>query len=355
MVSFLKRIDFLLLLPAVLLSSLGLLMIYSVSFESDPSFFVRQLFYVAFSVIIYLVISRFDFKTISHLSLFLYMAVVLLIVLTSFVGVEVRGSTRWINLGFVTIQGSELAKPVFVLAMAYFLSRRSPSNFKNFFISAGFVLIPILLILRQPDLSNSLILFSTWVFMIFIAGVNLFHLAFAAFGVLISLPLAWDFILKDYQRARILTFFNPNLDPQGASYNVVQALIALGSGQMVGRGLGRGTQSHLDFLPEGRTDFIFAAAGEELGFIGISLIILIFAFLVYRILRIGSQVKDAEKSLFAFGAAFILLTQFFINAGMNMGIFPVSGVTLPLVSFGGSSILSLFILIALVQLSAKKT
>lgn len=354
MTTFVKKIDLLLLLPAILLSSLGLLMIYSISFESDPSFFIRQLFYVMLSVVVYLVISRINFKTISHLSYLFYGVIILLLTLTFLIGIEVRGSTRWIDLGFITVQGSELAKPTLLLALAHFLARNSPSHLRNFLASSLVMIIPAILIIRQPDLSNSLILLSLWLFMMFISGANLLYLGASAFAAVVSVPLVWTFVLKSYQKARILTFFNPNLDPLGASYNLVQALIALGSGQMFGRGLGRGTQSHLDFLPEGRTDFIFAATGEELGFVGVSLIIVIFAFLIYRILKKGVAAKNLESSLFTFGAAFVLIIQFFINAGMNMGIFPVSGITLPFVSFGGSSIVSLYVILGLIEVSSRE-
>ncbi|HEX7456465.1 MAG TPA: rod shape-determining protein RodA [Candidatus Nanoarchaeia archaeon] len=349
MAKIIKSIDLLLLLPAILLSSLGLLLIYSTSYETDPSFFARQAIYIVFSIIIFFVISRFDFKTISHISPLLYVFVIFLLLATFFVGASVRGSMRWIDLGFITVQGSELSKPILVLTLASFFARFSPSNFKNLTVSVGLLILPLVFILRQPDLSNSLILLSGWLFMVFMAGVNLLYLLTVVIILAASAPLIWGYLLKGYQKARILSFFNPTIDPQGASYNVVQALIALGSGQVMGKGLGRGTQSHLDFLPEGRTDFIFSVAGEELGFIGLGLIILIFTFLVYRILKIAAGCRSAESGLFTYGAAFIIGVQFFINAAMNMGIFPVSGVTLPFVSFGGSSMVSMFVLLGLVQ------
>jgi rod shape determining protein RodA len=348
MASFLKRIDFLLLIPAILLSSLGLLLIFSTSYESDPSFFLRQAIYVTISVSGFLVISRFNFQSIIHISPYVYILSLLILVVTLILGQEVRGSTRWIDLAFITIQGSEVIKPILVLTLAYFFTRTQSSSIKKFVIGSILVLPPLLLILRQPDLSNGLILFSSWVFMVFISGTNLLYLTVLGSSLLFLTPFIWNQLLKEYQRERILTFFNPNIDPQGSSYNLVQALIALGSGQMLGRGLGHGTQSHLDFLPEGRTDFIFSVAGEELGFLGLSLIIIIFAFLVYRILKIAWECKLAENKLFAYGAAFLIGVQFFINAAMNMGIFPVSGVTLPLISFGGSSMVSTFILLGLV-------
>ncbi len=353
MTSFLKRIDFLLLVPAALLASLGLLLIFSTSFESDPSFFVRQALYIAISVALFLIISQVDFKFISRLYPFFYIFILFVLALTFVVGEEVRGSVRWIDFGFVTVQGSELAKPIIILTLASFFARAPLGSIRNFAIAAILILPLLLLILLQPDLSNSLILLSSWVFMVFISGVNLLYLAFLGSGFLLAAPFIWNGLLKDYQRERVMIFFNPNLDPQGASYNIVQALIALGSGQLFGKGLGHGTQAHLDFLPEERTDFIFSVAGEELGFLGLSLIILIFAFLVYRILRIAQGCKTRANKLFVFGAAFLIGVQFFINAAMNMGVFPISGVTLPLISFGGSSLVSTFILLGLVG-SAKE-
>ncbi len=349
MIVFVKKIDFLLLLPALLLSSLGVLMIYSISFESDPSFFVRQLAYVVFSVIVFFIIGSINFKSISAFSYLFFFLLLILLLLTFAFGIEVRGSTRWIDLGFITVQGSEIAKPIFLLTLAHFLSRNSSSHVRFFLLSVAFTSVPVLLIASQPDLSNSIILLSTWFFALFIAGGSLLYISLLTFLAVVSVPMIWSFVLKSYQQARILTFFNPSIDPLGSSYNLVQALIALGSGEFFGRGLGRGTQSHLDFLPEGRTDFIFAATGEELGFIGISLIIVIFTLLIYRLLQKGREAKNIESSIFIFSTAFILTIQFFINAGMNMGIFPVSGITLPFVSFGGSSIVASFVLLGLVQ------
>jgi len=343
----LLRVDLLLLLPATLLASIGLLMIYSISFDSDPSVFVRQLLYVLFSVLVFVIASRIDFKSLSHLYPLFYVLLIAFLILTFVIGVETRGSTRWIDLGFVNLQASELAKPVLALCLAFVLTKYPPLNLKSFFLSAALVAVPTLLIFSQPDLGNSFIFGILWIFMVFIAGVNIFYLTGFGATLLVAAPFFWHF-LKDYQKARLLTFLNPSLDPQGASYNIVQALIALGSGELTGRGLGRGPQSHLNFLPAERTDFIFAFVGEELGFIGVSLIIIIMAFLIWRLLRIATGVKSKSACLFAFGTAFILFFQFFVNAGVNMGILPVTGVTLPFVSFGGSSVFSMFVLLGLV-------
>jgi rod shape determining protein RodA len=348
MIRFFLKIDWLLLLPALFLASLGLLMIYSTSFESDWQIFVRQAFYILFSVIIFFLVSRVDFRTVSHLYPVFYALVIALLVVTFAIGIEARGSTRWIDLRIVSLQGSELAKPILALSLAGFLAKYSPSKWRNFLISAALVALPSLLVFIQPDLGNSFILVSIWLSVVFIAGANLIYLAATAAASLASVPLFWS-LLKDYQKTRLLSFLNPSLYSQGAGYNIVQALIALGSGQIFGRGLGRGTQSHLNFLPAVRTDFIFSSIGEELGFVGIFLVIVLAGFLVYRLVRVGSSLKSREASLFTLAAAAIIFFQFFINAGMNMGILPVTGVTLPFVSFGGSSIFSMFLLISLVQ------
>jgi len=214
------KIDLLLFLPAVFISSVGLLMIYSISFDSDPSLFIRQLAYILFSILVFLVISKLDFKTISHLYPVLYILLIFILVLTFVIGVETRGSTRWIDLGFVNLQGSELAKPVLALALASVLAKYPPITVKNFFLALVLVAVPTLLVFSQPDLGNSFILALLWIFMVFIAGANIFYLAGLVASLLVAAPLLWQF-LKDYQRVRILTFLNPSLDPQGASYNIV--------------------------------------------------------------------------------------------------------------------------------------
>lgn len=354
MLKFLSKIDFSLLLPAFLLSSIGLLMIFSISFESDPSYFVRQLLYFGISLVLYVGVSRIEFKNLSHISYILYFVLLVLLLATFLVGIESRGSVRWLDLGLANLQGSEIAKPVLILGLAHLLAVNRDFPLRGFLLSGFFAVIPVIIIASQPDLSTAIILFLTWFFMIFVSGISFIYISLFSLTVLVMVPIFWNIFLKDYQKTRILTFFNPELDPLGASYNIVQALIALGSGQLFGRGLGRGTQSHLNFLPEERTDFIFASTGEELGFLGLSLIIIIFLFLIFILLKKAKNARDMESSLFLYGASFALMIQFFINAGMNMGIFPVSGVTLPFISFGGSSIVSLFVLLAFAASASKK-
>lgn len=347
------KIDLLLFLPAIFLSGFGLLMIYSISFDSDPSIFARQLVYFLISVFIFFLISSLDFKVISHLWPLWYILVIGILLLTFIVGVETRGSVRWLDFGVFKIQGSEIAKPILLLTLATFFAKYPLEKLRNFLISIFLLSLPLIFVFSQPDLGSALILVVIWISLVFIAGANLLHFAATALIALATAPILWNF-LKGYQRERVLSFLNPNIDPLGSNYSVAQALIALGSGELTGRGLGRGTQSQLNFLPEEGTDFIFAATGEELGFIGIFLLIAIFAFLIFRLLKTAQTSKNLEASLFIFGAASILFSQFVINAGMNMGVIPVTGITLPFVSFGGSSIISMFILLGLVE-SARRS
>lgn len=348
MLKLLTKIDQSIFVPAALLTGFGLLLIYSVSFEGDPSFLYKQIGSVVVAILLFFVLSRISFAAVSQLSYLFYGVILVLLVLTHFFGTEVQGSVRWINLGFTTLQASEFAKPVIILTLASFLSSHSAKGLKNFALSAAIVAVPVFFIFNQPDLGNSFIILAIWAFLVFMSGVNLGYFLALGLGVALLFPLAQTF-LAGYQRARIASFFNPSLDPQGSGYNIVQAIIAFGSGQFTGRGLGRGTQSHLNFLPAQRTDFIFASTGEELGFLGIAIVIALFAFVTYRLLTLAESLKNQRSSLFVFGAVFTIFLQFFINAGVNMGILPATGITLPFVSFGGSSIVSMFLLLGLVQ------
>jgi rod shape determining protein RodA len=247
-------------------------------------------------------------------------------------------------LGGIQIQPSEVVKPLLILAIARLMTQYPPKSMRNFFLHISLIALPLLLVFRQPDLGTSIVYLSFWIAMMVGAGASLRTLA--VFGVVGSMliPALWR-MLASYQKARITTFLNPALDPRGAGYNALQALIAVGSGQLFGRGLGRGTQSHLRFLPEFHTDFIFATIVEELGILGGFLLLIGYAVLLWRILvlLLRGTVTDAFPFTYAVGLMVMMLSQIFINAGMNMGIIPVTGITLPFVSYGGSSILSLCI------------
>jgi rod shape determining protein RodA len=264
--------------------------------------------------------------------------------LSSYLGPHIRGATRWITIGPVQLQPSELSKPLFLLGFSYFITKYSPRKLKNLPIHILLFLIPFFLVFRQPDLGSSIVYACAWFAMLMAGGLPL-SVVFASLGSLaLVLPGIWH-ILLPYQRARIETFLNPAIDPKGAGYNALQAMIAVGSGQLFGRGLGLGTQSQLRFLPEHHTDFIFATLIEELGFLGGLLLFSAYAILLVRIISpfFKGIKQEAGVFIYSLGLFTMILSQIFINAGMNMGLIPITGITLPFVSSGGSSILSLTI------------
>jgi rod shape determining protein RodA len=278
----------------------------------------------------------------------LYGGLLLLLVVTFVIGIETRGSTRWIDLGLATLQPSELAKPILVLTLTAFFLKFPPHKIRSLFFSLLIVLLPTLLVFAQPDLGSALILGLIWFGLVYLAGVKLkYFLGLIVLG-LVALPLGFN-LLKDYQKERLLSFLNPEADPLGTGYNLVQSIIAVGSGQLLGRGFGRGTQSHLNFLPEQKTDFIFATTAEELGFVGVVIILILFSILIYRLLVIARESESKGGALLCYGAVLVIASQLFVNAGMNMGLLPITGITLPFVSFGGSSLISMIALVALAQ------
>lgn len=351
MVNFLRGTDWILFFSMLFLASLSVLMVYSTSIEADGvdySFVVRQASYVIFGIIVYFIITRIDYKLLSHFSFLLYASVVALLIATFFIGETTRGSVRWIDLKFITIQASEIAKPIIILTLAYFFSKYPPNQLKNVLASFLIVSVPALLVFLQPDLGNTLIILSLWVILVFAAGIKFFHIGLFALANLLIMPILWSY-LRGYQRERLASFLSPEKDPQGSGYNLVQSIIAVGSGGLVGRGFGRGTQTHLNFLPEQKTDFIFATTAEELGFLGVSLMLGAFAVIIYRIITISKQNSDNLSSYIALGVASTIVIHTLINIGMNIGLFPITGITLPLLSFGGSSMLSVMISLGLVN------
>ncbi len=260
----------------------------------------------------------------------------------SYSGPAIRGATRWVTIGGIQLQPSELVKPFLLLFFAWAMRAFPPRSIKNIVIHVLVFIIPFLLVFRQPDLGSSIVYSVMWLSMMIAAGFPIRYVAMGFLVVTLLLPVGWRG-LHDYQRARISTFINPGVDPKGTGYNAIQAMIAVGSGQLFGRGLGRGTQSHLRFLPEYHTDFIFATLVEELGFLGGSILLVAYGALLWRIIRplVVGVITAVVPFVFSVGLFSMILTQIVINAGMNMGLIPITGITLPLVSYGGSSLLSL--------------
>ena len=332
----------------LLMIAVGLVLIFSLItlFSIDAQLFKSQLTFLIISIIIFLIFTQINYSILRYYSLQIYIASVIILALVLFLGIESRGSVRWLEfLGF-RIQFSEILKPFLALSLASYLTNLKTYSFR-FYMMSLILLAPIaFLIFLQPDLGNALIYVFVTLGILVIYGFP-FRWFLGGFALwLATLPFFW-LILHDYQKQRLLTFLNPSRDPLGTSYNAIQAVIAVGSGMILGRGLGQGTQAELRFLPEMHTDFIFATISEELGFVGSIIIIFTFTFIFYRIYIIIKNAEDKFSKLFSISVFLIIFVHFFINIGMNIGIVPIVGVTLPFVSYGGSSLLSNFILLGL--------
>lgn len=351
---YLKNFDWILFSAILLLVCFGLSEIYSVALgqgATDLLNFKKQVFFVVLGFALFFFISFLDYNFFRGFSLHFYIFGILLLVLVLIFGTTINGTKGWFNIGGVVFQPVELIKFVVVLFLAKYFSERpfKINPLKHLIISGGGVFLLFALVLLQPDFGSGLLLFSVWLSMIIIVGfkkrylVSLF-LIFALIGT-----SAWLFYLKDYQKERILTVFDPSYDPLNSGYNVAQAIIAVGSGGFFGRGIGFGSQSQLKFLPESQTDFIFAVISEELGFLGVALVLTFFAILFFRSLFSIKRAKDDFGIFFILGAMSLIFIEMFINIGMNMGLLPVVGIPLPLVSYGGSAMISNLIMLGVVQ------
>jgi len=334
-----QPVDWVIILALGLLGLVGLFILLTTS----TGLFFQQLAFLVIGGILVFAISRLDPIILWWFAPYGYILSLLLLA-SSFLFAPVRGASRWIFLFGVQLQPSEMVKPLILLAFARAITTFSPRQVRHLWIHMLLFLIPFILIFRQPDLGTSIVYGFSWLFMMVAGG---FPIPLLILGALIGgagLPFFWH-ALAPYQKARILTFINPAADPHGAGYNALQAMIAVGSGQLFGRGLGRGTQSHLRFLPEYHTDFIFAALVEELGFVGGMMLFVLYGALLWQLLRpyLRGSIGNPFVFFYTIGLFGVLLTQVAINTGMNMGIIPVTGITLPFVSYGGSSILSLCI------------
>ncbi|MDP3733259.1 MAG: rod shape-determining protein RodA, partial [Candidatus Daviesbacteria bacterium] len=320
----------------------GILVIYSSSKEQA----FQQLVYVVAGFMLFLFISQLDLHALRKFINPLYIFESLLLIIVLIWGYETRGSIRWIPLGFFNIQPSEFAKPVLILLLASFWSKNVP-NWTNIFKSLALISPFVILIFKQPDLGSSLTLIAIWFGVLFASRVSIKKVFILTLIVALVIPSSWQF-LRDYQRQRIIGFLAPDADPLGRGYNLIQSTIAVGSGQLLGRGLGRGTQSRLRFLPEHRTDFIFASIAEEMGFLGSFVILIIYLYLLSFCLKVASKVRDNFNFLLVFGVFAMLTFQIFVNIGMNIGLLPITGITLPLISYGGSSMVATFICLGIV-------
>ena len=334
------HLDLPLLTGLLLLSGFGLVVLYSASGQ-DMQQVERQLVRLTIAFGVMIALAQIHPQTFRRWSPWLYLAGTLMLVLVLVSGVIGKGAQRWLDLGFMRFQPSELVKLATPMMIAWYLSARSlPPSWKMLLVSMVLILLPVLLIAKQPDLGTAILVASSGLFVLFLAGMSWRLIAGLAIALAAAAPLLWYF-MRDYQRKRVLTFMNPESDPLGSGYHIIQSKIAIGSGGIYGKGWLNGTQSQLEFLPERHTDFIFAVLGEEFGLVGISLLLLLCTFIILRGLYIASQAQDSFSRLLAGALTLVFFVYLFVNTGMVSGLLPVVGVPLPLVSYGGTSLVTL--------------
>ena len=334
--------DHYLFISITILSLMGLVFLYSAS-DGNATTVIKQSLFVIFGLILMFIVSQPDPDFYKNNSLIFLIFSIILILLTLFVGKEVNGATRWLDLGFFTLQPSEIIKialPVFLAAYLY--DKTLPISLLNTFITLALIIVVANFVRIQPDLGTSLVILIAGLYVLFLAGLS-WRFIGVSFGIFIlSLPFIWNNFLEPFQRQRILTLLDPTADPFGSGWNITQSKIAIGSGGIQGKGYQMGSQAHLDFLPETETDFIFSVIAEEFGFIGVCILLSIFFFILLRCLYLALNARDRFCRLTIGGLSLLFLSTIFINLAMVVGIIPVVGMPLPFISKGGSSLLSFY-------------
>ncbi len=347
----LKSLDYFLILIIMLLGAISVFAIYSTE-SGEFSFYTKNhlirliAFFMMFLVLSFVRIT-FWYKN----AYIFYLFCISLLVITLFFGLMASGSRRWLDLYFLNLQPSEIMKIAIIVCFARYYHRIQTAEIQNYkFILVPLILliIPCYLVIQQPDLGTSLLIAGSGIIIIWLAGLNIKYFIYSGLLLIVSLPFAVS-LLKPYQKSRILTFFNPDRDPLGAGYQIIQSKIAIGSGGFFGKGFLKGTQSYLEFLPEKHTDFIFTLFSEEFGFLGSIMLLLLYILLIYRIISIGFYSKSFFSKLFCFGFASAIFLYIFVNISMVLGLLPIVGAPLPIMSYGGSSMLSIMLGLSIVM------
>lgn len=352
-----RHFDYVLLVTALLLTAYGILMVYSATLADSPkdapflsTFPGHQAIFAIVGLALLLVFTAVDAKLIQAAGYPIYAVNLLLLVAVAAIGARSHGAQRWIDVAFFRFQPSELAKLLIIITLAKFFAdnQHRLHLFRYVLLSLALVGVPVVLVYIQPDFGTSTVLIAIWLGMAVAAGARLVHLGLLGLGVAVAAPVVWQ-VMKDYQRTRLMIFLNPESDPSGEGYNMIQSRISVGSGGWLGQGFARGTQSQLDFLKVQHTDFIFAVLGEELGFVGAMALFMLFMILLFRVIRSASVQKDVFGRTFAAGVASMLLFQIFINVGMTVGLMPVTGIPLPFISYGSSNLLTTLVAFGVLQ------
>lgn len=343
----LKSIDYFLVFLILILAAISFMVMYSIDGGKiayyTKNHFIR--FSVFFVLFLFLSFVRIRFWFIS--SYIFYLIILAMLVIVFYFGVTASGSQRWINLYFINIQPSELMKIAIIICFARYYHRMQSAdlqNFKNIFLPLVLLTIPCIFVVAQPDLGTAILIAISGIFVMWIAGLNIKYFVYTGIMLLVSTPFIIS-LLKPYQKLRILTFFNPERDPLGAGYQIIQSKIAIGSGGFFGKGFLDGTQTRFDFVPEQSTDFIFCTIGEEWGFFGSLIFIVVFVALLIRVINLAERQRSTFCRIYGYGVASVLFVHFAINIGMTIGLAPVIGIPLPFISYGGSSLIGFTILL----------
>jgi len=345
------RVDWYIFVPAFLISLAGLVTMNSLSGENQ--FFLRQSIWILVSVIVFFVASSVDWRFLRKTRVLvpIFLATVLVLITLLLFGQITRGAQSWFQIGSVAFQPSDPAKIVLILILSKYFSRRHIEirNIRHILVSGFYAMTIFLLVFLQPDFGVAMTIFGIWFGMVLVSGISKKHLFFVAFGGLLTALMLWMFVFAPYQKARIISFIHPLADIQGTGYNAYQSTVAVGSGEIVGKGIGQGSQSKLRFLPEYETDFIFAAFAEEWGFIGATILLILCITLLFRIVSNAQKASTNFETFFGLGVTVLFSIHIAIHAGMNMGVLPVTGITFPLMSYGGSHLVTEWLMLGMLS------
>jgi len=355
MIDYLKKLDWWLIISALLLAIIGLLCIYSICLaKGDFLNFKKQILFLMIGFFIMIFWGFFDwrgFRDNPYFVFILYIACNILLLGLFFFAPEIRGVKSWYKLGIFSFSPTGLTTVILIIVLAKFFSKRHIEMYKlrHLILSGIYVLIPFILIAWQPDLGSALIMVAVWIGILIISGIKIKHFLILILSGVIVFALSWQLLLKDYQKERIIGFFTPQTEVLGINWSQTQSKIAIGSGGIFGQGFTKGTQVNHGFLTEPYTDFIISVLGEEFGLAGILVFLCLFLFFIWRIIRIAIFAESNFPRLFAFGLAIFIFSQSIINIGMNLGLIPVIGLPLPLISYGGSNLITIFIGLGILQ------
>jgi len=356
MISFrsLKNLDYFLLFSSICLLIIGWFVLYSASYQqrinTGIDFTQKQFTWIAIAFFVFFICLIIDYHFFINMSFVFYAIVMILLLLVLFIGGAKYGAKRWIGIGGFTLQPSEIAKLGVILTVVKYLvwDIENRKSLKYIFFAGSIIILPLYLIYKQPDLGTTLVFVPAVFAMLFVAGMRWIYVILAFISGIIAMPLTWNF-LKPYQKARVITFLNPESDPLGTGYSIIQSKIAIGSGGIIGKGWLGGTQNRLNFIPERHTDFIFSVVGEEWGFIGAFVVILLFFIVIASGFNVARKAPDVGGKFLAIGLITMFAVQTSVNIGMTIGLLPVTGIPLPFMSYGGTSLVVTMAMMGLLQ------